>query len=79
MAANTLSYSVVIATGRRVKALNETLCDWQKQLQRPKEIVVVGFSSRRSHVSNAVPVEHLHSPVASSALQRNLGAEKIIS
>jgi len=77
MAVDTLSYSVVIATGKREKALNETLCDWQKQLRKPKKIVVVDFNSRKSHVSNAVPVEHFHSPVASSALQRNLGAEKV--
>jgi GT2 family glycosyltransferase len=77
MAIDDLTYSVVVATGGREKALSETVCDWQNQWEKPEKIVVVDFKLGELFFSESVPVEVLKSAVASAALQRNLGAKLV--
>jgi GT2 family glycosyltransferase len=77
MAIDVLTYSVVVATGGREKALSETVCDWQNQWKKPEKIVVVDFKPGELFFSESVPVEVLKSPVASAAQQRNLGAKLV--
>ena len=77
MALSEPAYIVVVATAGRPEALHNTIRDWQEQKAKPKKIVVVDFGGGESRFSGPVPVENIHSPVASAARQRNLGAERV--